>query len=92
MQPLDLSRLISILGSLGDGSRRQVERYLELIGSRNYADGTLRSVVVAINRFLSSLPAARRSALGLDFTRDDLCRPRLFRRLGPRPRARIQHN
>ena len=73
MQPLDLSHLISRLDRLGDGSRRQVARYLEFIESRNYADGTLRSVVTAVNRFLSSLPAARQSALGLDFTRDDLC-------------------
>jgi len=66
MQPLDLSHLISKLNRLEDGSRRQVERYLELIKSRNYADNTLRSVVAAVNRFLASLPPARQSALGLE--------------------------
>jgi site-specific recombinase XerD len=66
MQPLDLSHLTSKLDRLGDGSRRQVARYLELIRSRNYADNTLRSVATAVNRFLASLPAARQSALGLE--------------------------
>jgi site-specific recombinase XerD len=67
MDSLLSSRLLKKLPLADTTSKRQLISYLSLLHARNYAQGTLDAMMVAIKRFLLNLSEPRRAALADNF-------------------------
>lgn len=68
MDRLSCSHYLQSLTTLSDISRHQLDRYLQALRARNYAEGTLGVVVIIIKRLFRYLPSPRKTALAQDFT------------------------
>lgn len=63
MQRLPDARLAHKLAFLGPSSRDLVLRYLRSLEARQYAPGTIATIITVIKRLLRHLPSSRQSAL-----------------------------